>query len=378
MCIGRFFFTHFLTTNEEDIHLTLTRWGYHSGLDTVVKPYIEQGMTIGRVALEHTHMYRVYTEEGEWLAEVSGKLRHQAVGRESYPAVGDWVAMTQLPGEERGLIHAVLPRKSKFSRKMAGLQTDEQIIAANIDVVFLVNALNHDFNVRRIERYLILAWECGAKPVIVLSKSDLCDDIAGRVAETEAVAFGVPVHCISSVQGEGLDQLLPYLHEGSTTALLGSSGSGKSTMVNWIMGQEVQRTQGVREGDDRGRHTTTHRELFTTSFGGVLIDTPGMRELQLWHGDDGLSEAFGDVDALAEQCFYKDCQHKKEPGCAVRKALAKGTLDASRYENYRKLQRELAHLAVKEQKRQRLVEKVGVKKTSKPREKLNWERDSDV
>jgi len=324
--------------------------------------YAPQGYTVGRVALEHKHIYRVYTENGDMLAEVAGKMRFNATGREDYPAVGDWVVISERPGEGKAIIHAVLPRKSKFSRKAAGNTTEEQIVASNVDTIFLVNALNKDFNVRRIERYLILAWESGANPVVILSKADLCDDIAEKVAEVEAVAFGVPIHVISSETEHGIEELEPYLQNGQTIALMGSSGVGKSTLVNRLFGHEILVTSGIREGDDKGKHTTTHRELCVRPQGGLLIDTPGMRELQLWTADEGFQDSFQDIESLAEQCRFRDCQHQKEPGCAVRQALQDGTLDQGRYQNYSKMQRELAFLARKEDKRAQLAEKQKWKK----------------
>ncbi|ARU63741.1 ribosome small subunit-dependent GTPase A [Tumebacillus avium] len=316
-----------------------------------------QGYTVGRVALEHKHLYRVYTESGDLLADVSGKFRFQTTGRQDFPAVGDFVVMSVRPEEGKATIHAVLPRKSKFSRKIAGNTTEEQIVACNVDTVFLVNALNNDFNVRRIERYLIMAWESGANPVIILSKADLCDDVEEKVAQVESVAIGVPVHVISSVMNEGIDELLPYVGEGQTVALLGSSGVGKSTLTNRLVGHEVQVVQEVREGDDRGKHTTTHREMIALPQGGLMIDTPGMRELQLWEADEGFSDSFADIVELAESCRFSDCGHNSEPGCAVKSALHDGSLDKGRYNNFVKMQRELAYLARKDDARAQAQEK---------------------
>jgi ribosome biogenesis GTPase / thiamine phosphate phosphatase len=318
----------------------------------------EETMIIGRVALEHKHLYRVWTEQGELLGEVSGKFSFQAEGREDYPAVGDWVVLKPRVSEGKGTITSILPRKSKFSRKMAGNTTEEQIVAANVDTVFLVNSLNEDLNLRRIERYLLLAWESGATPVIVLSKADLCPNVLGKIAEVEAVTFGgVPIVPISAELGEGLQQLEPYLLPGKTVALLGSSGVGKSTLTNRLLGQEKQVVQEIRQADDKGRHTTTHREMIMLSNGSILIDTPGMRELQLWESPDGLSETFSEIEELASTCRFRDCGHHDEPGCAVIEAIEAGQISAERLVSYQKLQKELAYLERKADKRAQAEEK---------------------
>jgi ribosome biogenesis GTPase / thiamine phosphate phosphatase len=293
-----------------------------------------------RVALEHQHIYRVYTAEGESLARVRGRLRHQAERREAFPAVGDWIALTPgAPGEDAS-IESVLPRTSRFSRKVAGELTEEQVVAANIDTVFLVSGLDRDFNLRRIERYLTTAWDGGARPVILLNKADLVESIDAVVREVEGIASGVPIHAISARSTMGMDDLSCYLGLGQTVAFLGSTGVGKSTLINRLLGVDRQRTREVREKDQRGRHTTTHRELLILPSGGLLIDTPGMREIQLWEGR--LADAFADVQALAAACHFRDCQHEQEPRCAVRAAADEGRLAPERLESYRKLQRELA------------------------------------
>ncbi|WP_438448647.1 ribosome small subunit-dependent GTPase A [Gorillibacterium sp. sgz5001074] len=345
--------------------MNLELWGWRSLFEASMAPYRTEGWTAGRVVLEHKHLYRVMTEHGELLAEISGKLRFQASGREDYPAVGDWVVVDARPSEGRATIHAILPRFSKFSRKVAGQVTEEQIVAVNVDTVFLVQALNQDFNVRRLERYLVLAWESGANPVVILSKADLCADLEEKLAEIHQTAVGVPVHAVSALEGEGLGELAAYVRPGQTVALLGSSGVGKSTLINRMAGQEVLATGDIREEDGRGRHTTTHRELLLLPEGGLLIDTPGMREIQLWEADSGLSAGFQDVEAAAEGCRFHNCSHEREPGCAVRAALEDGTLDADRYESYRKLQKELAFLARKEDVRLQQQEKAKWKAVNK-------------
>lgn len=314
-------------------------------------------------------MYKLYTEAQEVLAEISGKFRFEVLEQEEYPAVGDWVVISLRAEEKRATIHKVLPRKSKFSRKVAGLETREQIVAANVDKVFLVNALNRDFNIKRIERYLIMAWESGADPVIILSKADLCDDLEEKLMEVERTAVGVPIHVISTVDGRGLDELNQYLIPGRTIALLGSSGVGKSTLINHLAQKELQKTNEVREYDDRGRHTSTSREMFVLDSGTIMIDTPGMREIQMWSGEDGLTEAFEDIEKLAAQCKFTDCKHKKEPGCAVREAIENGTLSSERFESYIKLQKEI-RIA---ERKQALVEKSKKNKKSKEYLKYKYE-----
>lgn len=339
--------------------------GWNDYLNNEFALYKEQGFTVGRVMLEHKRIYRVETENGEYLAEVSGKYRFEAESREDYPAVGDWVVLSERPSERKATIQALLPRFSKFSRKAAGLTTEEQIVAANVDTVFLVQSLNYDFNARRLERYLIMAWESGATPVIVLTKADLCEDVAARIKDVEAVALGVPVFAVSVKDETGLEELAPYFTTGKTVALLGSSGAGKSTLTNFLLGEEKQVIQEVRGDDDKGRHTTTYRELYLLPTGGLVLDTPGMRELQLWEADGAtVGQSFQDVEELAEQCYFRDCKHENEPSCAVREAIREGTLEEARYQSYVKLQRELAYLERKTNKRAQLAEKDKWKKIS--------------
>jgi ribosome biogenesis GTPase len=343
----------------------LSAFGWSEFFEDSFQPYAVSDYKAARVALEYKHLYRLYTEQGELLAEIAGKLRHEAVNRGALPAVGDWVVIRTRPEGDKATIHAVLPRRSKFTRKVAGERTEEQIVGTNIDTVFLVTSLNQDFNLRRIERYLIVAWDSGANPVIVLSKSDLCNEVEDRFAEIRRLASGVPIYAVSVVQKEGLDELARYFQKGQTVALLGSSGVGKSTLINHLAGCDLQRVQEVREQDDRGRHTTTHRELIHLPQGGLVLDTPGMRELQLWDGEGGLNLAFDDVEAFVRGCYFGDCQHEDEPGCAVREALDKGAIDAARYRSYEKLQKELNYLARKRNISAQVTEKKKWKKLSR-------------
>lgn len=345
--------------------MNLDNLGWNEFFNSSFEPYRCKGYSAGRVVSEHKNMYRVKTAEKELFAKVSGKMIHLASGRADYPAVGDWAVITENSVDGISTIHAILPRKSKFSRKAAGNTSTEQIVAANIDVIFLVNALNKDFNTRRIERYLTLAWESGASPVIVLSKADLCDTTDLKKAQMDAVAPGVPVHCISCYIKSGLDDLNKYFKPGRTTALLGSSGAGKSTLINCLTGQDVQLVREVRNGDDRGRHTTTCRELIILPGGGLIIDTPGMRELQLWNSDEGLHYAFDDIDLLARHCRFNNCSHTTEPGCAVQHAISQGNLVRERYDNFIKLQKETEYLSRKQNIHEQLAYKNKWKKIHK-------------
>lgn len=315
----------------------------------------ESGAMPARVAEENRELYRILCEQGEFLAELSGRLRHEAAGSAELPAVGDWVLVSFRQNEGRATIHRILPRMGKFSRKSAGRQTEEQIVAANVDVVFLVSSLNREFNPRRIERYLALAWESGAQPVVVLNKCDLWENAPQLLRDTEDAAMGVRVILASAVRGDGLDEIRGILQSGrektganSTAALLGSSGVGKSSLINAILGTPLLDTKSVRSSDDRGRHTTTTRQLIVVPGGGVLIDTPGMRELQLWDAAGGIERVFGDVAELAARCKFRDCKHRSEPGCAVRAAIESDAMDAERLASYHKLQREEQFQAAKQ------------------------------
>ena len=349
----------------EEFALNLTTLGFTNFFEQQLTDLNTDNKLVGRVILEHKHSYRVITEEGELLATISGNYAHNAHRREHYPAVGDFVLVSRMPGEDRAIIHHLFQRKSLFKRKVAGGALEMQIVATNVDTVFLVMSLNDDFNIRRLERYLTAAWDSGAMPVIVLTKADLCEDPNDYLNQIESIAFGVDIVIVSALEGEGLDGITPYVSAGKTVALLGSSGTGKSTLVNALTGNEFMKTSGIREDDAKGRHTTTHRELIVTPSGGCIIDTPGMRELQLYDQEDSLSSTFEDIEQFATECRYRDCQHGKEPGCRIREALRTGELPRERYASYLKLQKELAYLERKEKVQARLLEKTIQKKISK-------------
>jgi len=320
-----------------------------------------------RVISEFKGAFQVYSQYGELTARVSGKMRHLAGAEKQYPAVGDWVVIKPILNEQKCTINALLPRKSKFSRKVAGERTEEQVVSANIDTVFIVSGLDggRNFNLRRIERYLTLAWNSGATPVIVLNKVDLCTDINSCIQSTEDIAPGISIHPVSARERIGLDALNNYLDRGKTAAFLGSSGVGKSALINALLGIEKQETGEVREDDRMGRHTTTKRELIILPGGGMVIDTPGMREIQMWAGEEDLQAAFHDIEMLAKRCRFSDCSHNLESGCAVKAAIDQGDLDPARLENYRKLQNELGYLASREEHSTRLYEKLKWKKVAR-------------
>jgi ribosome biogenesis GTPase len=325
--------------------------GWDSSFAAAVTPFAAEGLTPARVAAEHRDRYVVVGASGvSTSAVLAGRLRHEARSRAELPAVGDWVAVARAStAGDVTSIHAVLPRRTAFTRKVAGDETAAQVVAANVDIALVVTALPHDVNPRRLERYLALAWESGAMPVVVLTKADLAHDLAESITSARVVAPGVDVIALSSVTGDGVDALERVLGPGRTAVLLGPSGAGKSTLVNRLLGSERLRTAEVRD-DGKGRHTTTHRELVRLRGGALLIDTPGMRELQLWDADAGLGAAFSEIYALATECRFKDCRHETEPGCAVLAAVDAGHLPAERLEHWRQLQRELAYLARRQDK----------------------------
>ena len=303
--------------------------------------YPEQ--TVGRITLQEKGFYRIRTSMGEQNALVSGKFQFDAQSPSDYPAVGDYV-MASCADPDTAIIHQLLPRRSLFVRKAAGTSKTEQVVAANIDTVFLCMSLNNDFNLRRLERYLAVAWESGANPVVVLTKADLCADLPQKQREVEAIAMGVTILITSAMELEGYRQIMPYITEGRTVAFVGSSGVGKSTLINRLLGEERLATDGLRN-DDKGHHTTTHRELLFLPGGTMVIDTPGMRELGMWDAVSGVEQTFGDIEELAARCRFRNCSHTSEPGCAVRAALESGHLDAGRWLSYQKLKNENSYAA---------------------------------
>jgi ribosome biogenesis GTPase / thiamine phosphate phosphatase len=351
----------------------LEELGWGDDFEAAFAPYIDEGLHPARVATQSHGLYRLLSALGEHRAERAGRLRHESETVD-HPAVGDWVA-ADLRDDGTATIHHVLPRRTSFSRKEASGVSDrsrEQVVAANVDTVFLVNALGRDLNVRRLERYLTMAWESGARPVVVLTKADLHPEHGDDLAEVQAVAFGVDIHVTSAVDGDGVDELAHYASPGQTVALLGSSGVGKSTLVNALAGEELLATAAVRESDERGRHTTTHRELVRLPEGGLLLDTPGMRELQLWDSADGLEQTFADVAELILQCRFSDCGHSTEPGCAVRASLADGTLPSERWEAYDKLQRELKALEIRHDARLKSEARKERRRFARAQRKAAW------
>ena len=335
--------------------LELEALGWDDAWNAAFEPHRAAGLVPGRIAVQHRGAYDVLTEAGDVRARVQSRLRHEAASPADLPVVGDWVALE--PGERpSATISAVLPRRTKFSRRAAhdpgSEAAREQVVAANVDVVFITASLSDDLNARVLERYLTLAFESGARPVILLTKADIERDPEAVAAELAEIGGEVPVHAISSRTGLGLGAVRAHLAPGVTGALLGPSGVGKSTLVNTLAGEELLATRSVRE-DGSGRHTTTRRELVLLPGGGLIVDNPGMRELHLWLADEGLEDAFEDIAALAVQCRFSDCRHSGEPGCAVQAAADSGRLAPERWRSYRELQRELAELEERLARRKR-------------------------
>lgn len=337
--------------------MDLNNLGWNAFFEKHLKAIDQQGLDVGRICCENRSSYQLFSKYGELTGNISGKLRHNNDNRKNFPAVGDWVVFEKIMNEKKAVIHHILPRKSKFSRKTAGSITDEQILAANIDTVFIVSSLNYDFNPRRIERYLTMAWNSGANPVIILTKSDLCNNLDQILPQIESIAFGTRIHVISNVLNHGLDILRQYLTHGKTIALIGSSGVGKSTLINKLTGEGNLQTGELRKNIDKGKHTTTNRQIYILPDGGLIIDTPGMRELQLWNVNNGLSQYFDDIENLTRNCRYSNCKHDSEPECAVKAAISQGLLDKCRYESYVKMKNELDYLSKRQSQKSSQIEK---------------------
>ncbi|HOD14903.1 MAG: ribosome small subunit-dependent GTPase A [Spirochaetes bacterium] len=345
--------------------MQLRELGWNAFFENQFERYRNQNYSPMRIIRENREKYIACSEAGELRCEISGKYRFDTTGKANFPAVGDWVAGTVRPGEMKATIHALLSRKSAFSRKVAGQITDEQVVAANIDTIFIVTGLDLNYNLRRIERYLAMAWNSGATPVIILNKSDLCPDAETRKREVESIAFGVDICTLSAAQNIGLEFLNNYISPGATVAFLGSSGVGKSTIINSLIGTNKLKVNEVSDLGSRGRHTTTHRELLVLPNGGIVIDTPGMRELQVWGDEEGLKQVFDDIEELASNCRFKNCSHENEPGCAIVEALNNGTLDPGRLESFYKLKKEFSYVADRQTMKASAIEKERWKKISK-------------
>jgi ribosome biogenesis GTPase len=342
--------------------VSIFHWGWNSYFEAIWRAMDREKAVPARVVAQSRGVWRVAGNFGESAAEATGKLRLAAEEGADWPAVGDWVAAELQDQGSAAMIREVLPRRSQFVRKMAGKKLAEQVIAANVETALLVSALDGDFNPRRVERYLAQCWESGAKPVIILNKADACECLEEKVDEIEKVARGVPVCAVSAKTAQGFEELVRYLGRGQTLVLLGSSGVGKSTIVNRLLGRDLQEVEQVRESDSRGRHTTTARQLFALPGGALLMDTPGLRELQLWDANEGISQTFAEIEAFAARCRFTNCTHGREPGCAVQAAIQTGALDLGRLENWRKVQRELEFLERKNDPEARQNERQRIKR----------------
>lgn len=313
--------------------------------------------SLGRVTAQYRNLYKIITEADEVTGAVSGKLQYELMYKKGFPAVGDWVAIEQMQNGN-SVIHGILQRKTVICRKVAGGKSEEQVLAANVDKVFITMSLNQDFNVRRLERYINIAWDSGAIPVIILTKSDLYEDVEEQRMNLEEVALGIDIISVSSLTGDGIEIIRSLIGEGKTVVFIGSSGVGKSTLINKLLGEDVQITKDIGF-NDKGRHTTTNRELFIMDHGGIIIDTPGMRELQLSQGD--MEATFSDIEALAEKCYFSDCTHRTEPRCAIKEAIRNGQLSIDRFKSYEKLMREIRN----EEKRRAAKEKINERKAQR-------------
>jgi ribosome biogenesis GTPase len=325
--------------------LSLSRLGWNAEWEAVFAPHRERGLRAGRVAVQDKHHYVLFAEEGELIAQIAGKFFHGLKSDANLPKVGDWVAFKPtMAGEQKAVIQAILPRRTKLGRKIPGRETEEQVLVTNVDVAFIVIALDETFNPRLLERFLLMVVEGGAKPVVVLNKADLCEDLEGHVAQARACAGDAPVIAVSAKTRRAVKNVLEHIKPGAAVVFIGASGVGKSTLINRLYGEAIQPTTEVRETDSKGRHTTTWRELIVLPNDGLVIDTPGMREFQLWMAGEGIHEAFPDIELLALKCKFRECRHGTEKDCAVQAALAAGSLEQKRFDNFLKLRGELEFL----------------------------------
>ncbi|MBT3252173.1 MAG: ribosome small subunit-dependent GTPase A [Candidatus Marinimicrobia bacterium] len=362
--------------------MDLNKLGWNPRLETAFEEYKDKYET-GRVSVVHRNLCRVFTTHGEIdavvsrklindLTDTTGKTRYQLSKVSKFPAVGDWVLITYSKKDGKAILNGVLPRGTKISRSDVGRSTDEQIVAANIDRVFLVMALNFDFNLRRVERYLTVLANSGIAPVVVLNKSDLVENLDEKKVEINSITSDVPVHITSAMKNEGLDALRPYLTEGSTNIFIGSSGAGKTTMINKFIGEDLYRVQDISEHKDRGKHTTSAREMIVLKNGSIIIDTPGLRRIDLWNDQDGLDDVFSDIVDLSNQCKFRNCTHTSEPHCAIIIAIGQGKLSGNRLANYKKLQGELAQVNRKSKYRQDRRARIGYKKGIRKEDKVDY------
>jgi len=337
-------------------HPEIARLGWNEDWHRRFVALSSPGCVPGRVAVEDKHHYQIFAEDGLFTGKVTGKFRAAVREQSEFPKVGDWIVFSPQPEGSHARIHAVLPRASRLARKRKGRETSEQVLVTNVDVAFIVHGLDRPLNLRLIERFLVMTREGGVQPVALLNKSDLDSHSGGKVAELHNALGQVPVLLTCARTGRGLDTLAPYLCAGRTVVFMGSSGVGKSSLINRLYGEEIQATAEVREGDAKGRHTTTWREMIPLPNGSLVIDTPGMREFHMWVSGEGIHEAFPDIEALALQCHFRDCRHEGEGRCSVKGAVASGELSRGRYESFLKLQRELVFLERAHQHRQRRLE----------------------